>query len=761
MPNICALFGCHSNSDLNTDLTFHKFPKNEDLRKKWIHLCKKKHKFNAESSRFCSVHFQSTDFARNLKYELLGIPIPRNCIQLKSDAVPTMHLPASEELAATEQIRPTSGTLCWATSCFTYRNRITREQGITFHKFPDKNKERDRYLTWVRNCGRDKEPNNGSRICSKHFLPKYLFRPPGMQRTHLSEDACPTEFDLPKHIKDHHDEQEYDAIKTDKCQRLKRSAKPPVFSRMKKVRRHHRGTAEGSSPPFQILQKEHSYSPANSFEVHEEKFESESNGYVAMDSGHIKEEVMKSSYETDHIKEELEFEESVSIKEEPIELEPDLSCIKEDTKDYLRSGFSSSEVTVKEKSRQDCFTSDIMDSGYTKEEVMKSSFETDHIKEELEFEESVSIKEEPIELEPDLSCIEEDTQDYLRSGFSSSEVTVEEESRQDCFTSDIMDSVHEEKFESKGNGYVAVDSGFIKEEVMKASFETVHIKEGLEFEESVNIKEEPVELEPDLSCIKEGTQGFPSLEILVKDESSQDCFKSDIMDSCAIVIQCEGDSKWLVSTVGQVSQPQVVLQPEDSTWLAINGWKNRLRRVACTCPNCKEGERGGENKTKVHICHIPGCNKQYRKTSHLRAHLRWHSGDRPYACSWLLCNKRFTRSDELHRHKRTHTGEKRFHCPDCQKCFNRSDHLSKHVRTHNKQRGLVSNLDLLKITIPMPHIHQTTVTLQMQAKRCSSPSQTKVVTPSTSQQMMSQATLCGSSSSPNNHSVLVQVETVM
>ncbi|XP_066970833.1 uncharacterized protein [Macrobrachium rosenbergii] len=683
MPNICALFGCHSNSDLNTDLTFHKFPKNEDLRKKWIHLCKKKHKFNAESSRFCSVHFQSTDFARNLKYELLGIPIPRNCIQLKSDAVPTMHLPASEELAATEQIRPTSGTLCWATSCFTYRNRITREQGITFHKFPDKNKERDRYLTWVRNCGRDKEPNNGSRICSKHFLPKYLFRPPGMQRTHLSEDACPTEFDLPKHIKDHHDEQEYDAIKTDKCQRLKRSAKPPVFSRMKKVRRHHRGTAEGSSPPFQILQKEHSYSPANSFEVHEEKFESESNGYVAMDSGHIKEEVMKSSYETDHIKEELEFEESVSIKEEPIELEPDLSCIKEDTKDYLRSGFSSSEVTVKEKSRQD------------------------------------------------------------------------------CFTSDIMDSVHEEKFESKGNGYVAVDSGFIKEEVMKASFETVHIKEGLEFEESVNIKEEPVELEPDLSCIKEGTQGFPSLEILVKDESSQDCFKSDIMDSCAIVIQCEGDSKWLVSTVGQVSQPQVVLQPEDSTWLAINGWKNRLRRVACTCPNCKEGERGGENKTKVHICHIPGCNKQYRKTSHLRAHLRWHSGDRPYACSWLLCNKRFTRSDELHRHKRTHTGEKRFHCPDCQKCFNRSDHLSKHVRTHNKQRGLVSNLDLLKITIPMPHIHQTTVTLQMQAKRCSSPSQTKVVTPSTSQQMMSQATLCGSSSSPNNHSVLVQVETVM
>ncbi|XP_066970837.1 uncharacterized protein [Macrobrachium rosenbergii] len=587
---------------------------------------------------------------------------------------------------------------CSAYGC---NNDRRRDADLHFFSFP---KEKPRSKQWVIACKREdllKKDylylKKNCTLCEVHFqetqfmsqkkdklvwnavptiFPQFdrntrTWKPP-KERVLVKSDSIPAlecDFDC-----DHHDEQEYDAIKTDKCQRLKRSAKPPVFSRMKKVRRHHRGTAEGSSPPFQILQKEHSYSPANSFEVHEEKFESESNGYVAMDSGHIKEEVMKSSYETDHIKEELEFEESVSIKEEPIELEPDLSCIKEDTKDYLRSGFSSSEVTVKEKSRQDCFTSDIMDS--------------DHIKEELEFEESVSIKEEPIELEPDLSCIEEDTQDYLRSGFSSSEVTVEEESRQDCFTSDIMDSVHEEKFESKGNGYVAVDSGFIKEEVMKASFETVHIKEGLEFEESVNIKEEPVELEPDLSCIKEGTQGFPSLEILVKDESSQDCFKSDIMDSCAIVIQCEGDSKWLVSTVGQVSQPQVVLQPEDSTWLAINGWKNRLRRVACTCPNCKEGERGGENKTKVHICHIPGCNKQYRKTSHLRAHLRWHSGDRPYACSWLLCNKRFTRSDELHRHKRTHTGEKRFHCPDCQKCFNRSDHLSKHVRTHNKQRGL-------------------------------------------------------------------------
>ncbi|KAM4692551.1 transcription factor Sp6 [Rhinophrynus dorsalis] len=110
-------------------------------------------------------------------------------------------------------------------------------------------------------------------------------------------------------------------------------------------------------------------------------------------------------------------------------------------------------------------------------------------------------------------------------------------------------------------------------------------------------------------------------------------------------------------------------------------------QAACRCPNCQEAERAGASgegakRKNLHNCHIPGCGKAYAKTSHLKAHLRWHSGDRPFVCNWLFCGKRFTRSDELQRHLQTHTGAKKYPCSSCSRVFMRSDHLTKHMKTH-------------------------------------------------------------------------------
>ncbi|CAB4060221.1 unnamed protein product [Lepeophtheirus salmonis] len=81
---VCAVANCPN----PRDVSYHSFPKEPELQIMWVQSCGRD-KVNPKTARICGSHFLKDDFLRDLKNELLGLPLVK---RLKPGSVPTLNL---------------------------------------------------------------------------------------------------------------------------------------------------------------------------------------------------------------------------------------------------------------------------------------------------------------------------------------------------------------------------------------------------------------------------------------------------------------------------------------------------------------------------------------------------------------------------------------------------------------------------------------------------------------------------------------------
>lgn len=118
-------------------------------------------------------------------------------------------------------------------------------------------------------------------------------------------------------------------------------------------------------------------------------------------------------------------------------------------------------------------------------------------------------------------------------------------------------------------------------------------------------------------------------------------------------------------------------------------------RIDESVPELKSSQTNGDtevlfdHKGRPFIYECNQCPKKFTQNSRLTAHLRCHSGIRPYTCT--QCGFSFTQKSYLIRHAAVHKEDRPFTCAKCLKTYKHYGSLANHRKLHCRDGLMESN----------------------------------------------------------------------
>lgn len=143
------------------------------------------------------------------------------------------------------------------------------------------------------------------------------------------------------------------------------------------------------------------------------------------------------------------------------------------------------------------------------------------------------------------------------------------------------------------------------------------------------------------------------------------------------------------------SNQQTTTSDDDKKVVLLKKPKKKSINKPKQCPICGVFRNNIEQHMRIHSGERPFkctfCDMRFKDEGTRERHKRIHTGERPFACNY--CEKKFKSSSNKIEHMRIHTGEKPFQCKICEKRFTTQALHNSHMFTHLEKH---ENIEALK-----------------------------------------------------------------